>query len=172
MTLVICDFGLLCFAIAKHIEMTVQLICSMFRKKLLDTKPFQDDTATMRLIQRYRKNNVIEKYVLLKRKMIEKETQNERDCRRSIQDILADTLDFILNTRSRYQHRKYNHKEEPQPQEASSMPFTKLNTKNLRSFQRLNTLAIDVEELETSTQQFICRKCRLQTTYLNEIATS
>jgi hypothetical protein len=73
--------------------------------------------------------------------------------------MFADTLDYILNTRSRHQHREYGHHEEE-----SSMPLTKLSNKHLKSFQKLNTLAIDLEELETSTQQFICRKCRLQFT--------
>jgi len=66
----------------------------MFRKKPLDTKHFQNDTTAMRQ-QRYHKNNLIEKSAWLKRKMIEKDTQNEQH-RRSIQGNFSVMSYFML----------------------------------------------------------------------------
>lgn len=58
--------------------MVVRRVYSMFRMKPLDMKHFQEDTMLMRQ-QRHHEKNQIEKFAWLKRRIIEKETQNERD---------------------------------------------------------------------------------------------
>ncbi|KAE9542666.1 hypothetical protein AGLY_002577 [Aphis glycines] len=69
-------------------------------------------------------------------------------------DILADTLDFILGTRSRYRQPDFGHRGEA----AGSMPFTKSRTKDRSSLRRLNTAILD-EEASTSSPQLICQNC-------------
>jgi len=70
-------------------------------------------------------------------------------------DILADTLDFILGTRSRYRQPDYGHRGEAA---GSIMPFTKPRTKDRSSLRRLNTAILD-EEASTSSPQLICQNC-------------
>ncbi|XP_022172842.1 uncharacterized protein LOC111035507 [Myzus persicae] len=154
-TMITGSFDRLCFATSKHTEMVVRRVYSMFRMKPLDMKHFQEDTMLMRQ-QRHHEKNQIEKFAWLKRRIIEKETQNERDQQFMIYDWLADALDFLLNTKSHNRQRYCD-----DLGEAESIPFKKSATKDLRSFRNLNT-SIVIDALDTSTQQFICQECGLK----------
>ncbi|KAE9542664.1 hypothetical protein AGLY_002575 [Aphis glycines] len=138
----------------KLIETAARLICSVFgpfREKpleeLLDTENQKDLIDKIRWRQ--------------KRKALKIKNELHRPLwiltillGSLIQDILADTLDFILGTRSRYRQPDFGHRGEA----AGSMPFTKSRTKDRSSLRRLNTAILD-EEASTSSPQLICQNC-------------
>ncbi|XP_050058969.1 uncharacterized protein LOC114127618 [Aphis gossypii] len=128
------NFVWLRFTTNKLVETAARLICSVFRPfrekpldELLDTENQKDLIDKIRWRQ--------------KRKALK--IKNEVD-------ILADTLDFLLGTRSRYRQPDYGHRGEV----ADSMPFTKSKTKDRSSLRRLNTAILD-EEASTS----FCQHC-------------